>query len=76
MRFHIYEIMDNYHQKMHKQAQNARLIKQARPSRTAIQDRMFLNLGDTLISLGSRVKNMSQAAPDHNGVTIHYEMTQ
>jgi hypothetical protein len=54
-----YETTKRYHQDLIQHASNARLARQACESMLTFKDKMCLRLGDFMILVGTRIKNMS-----------------
>jgi hypothetical protein len=60
------ELVKSYQQRMIEQAETVRMLQQNRSTTPSIADRLLLGAGDYLISLGLRVKNLSQTADEQD----------
>jgi hypothetical protein len=58
------EIVEFFQHRLIQQAQTARQVKQFETSRLYIHHRLLVKAGDTLISLGLKMKNLSRPADD------------
>jgi hypothetical protein len=67
------ELMDSYHQRMHKQSQIVRICKYANIERTSFLCRVIHALGEVFVFVGFELKRISRKPGVQNGVSIFYE---
>jgi hypothetical protein len=67
------EIMDSYHQRIHKQAQLIRIRKVANIRQTTLICRILNALGEVFVFVGTTLKRISQKPGTQNGISIFYE---
>jgi hypothetical protein len=65
------ELVEFFGQRMLQRSRAAQLIRQARAPRVKIHDRLLINVGDMLISLGLKLKNLPRPDSDHEYTPLY-----